>query len=104
MSKWNDQKTEDLLKTTIALKTLDEAKRFFRDLMTGQELIEFGNRWQAAKMLSKNIAYTKIEKEIGLSSATIARVSKWLNKGMDGYKLAINRINRHNSSLISKKS
>ena len=103
MPKWSNQKTENLFEVIVALKTPGEARRFFRDLMTEQELIEFGNRWQAARMLNQNIAYTKIEKETGLSSRTIARVSKWLNKGMGGYKLAIKKINHHHSFSSSGK-
>jgi TrpR-related protein YerC/YecD len=95
MAKWDNKKTEDLMKAILTLKTTDEAKRFFRDLLTEQEIIEFARRWQAAKMLSKNIPYTQVEKETGLSSTTVARVSKWLNRGMKGYKLALRRLNVH---------
>jgi len=102
MAKWNNPKTEDLLKAILALKNIDEAKRFFRDLLTEQEIIEFGKRWQAAKMLNKKIPYSEVEKETGLSSTTIARVSKWLNKGMDGYKLMLKRLHHHNPSFLGK--
>ena len=61
---------------------------------------EFGKRWKAAKMLNKNIPYSKIEKETGLSSTTVARVAKWLKKGMGGYRLMLRKLNlhHHNSS------
>jgi len=95
MAKWNNQKTEDLLKAILALKNINEAKRFFRDLLTEQEIIEFGKRWQAAKMLNKKIPYSEVEKETGLSSTTVARVSKWLNKGMGGYRLILKRLSTH---------
>jgi len=64
-----------------------------------REIIEFGNRWQAAKMLNNKISYPKIKKETGLSTTTIARVSKWLNRGMNGYKLILQRLNHHNQSF-----
>ena len=104
MANWNNKKTEDLMKAILALKTINEAKRFFRDLLTKQEIIEFAKRWQAARMLSKNIPYTQVEKETGLSSTTVARVSKWLNRGMKGYKLILKRLNIHhpNSSPFGK--
>ena len=95
MSKWDNPKTEDLFRAILALKNINEAKKFFRDLLTEQEIIEFGKRWQAAQMLNKNIPYTKVEKETGLSSRTVARISKWLNKGMGGYKLILRRLNRN---------
>ena len=74
-----------------------------RDLLTESELIEFGNRWKAAKMLSQGVTYIKVEKETGLSSTTVARVSKWLNGKMGGYKLMLNKINHHHNLSPSVK-
>ena len=88
---WDNKKTEDLMKAVLALKTVDEAKRFFRDLLTPAELEEFGNRWLAAQMLDNKISYTTIRGKTGLSSATIARIAKWLKKGMGGYRLILDR-------------
>ncbi len=104
MPKWYNQKTIDLFKAILALKNVNESKRFFRDLLTEQEIIEFGNRWKAAQMLEQNISYFEIEKVTGLSSTTIARISKWLNKGMGGYKLMLKRLSthHHNSSTSEK--
>lgn len=84
--------TNDLLRTILELKTLDEARRFFRDLLTAQELLEFGRRWQAAQMLNDNRPYSEIVQKTGLSSTTVARISKWLKKGMGGYQLMLGRV------------
>lgn len=96
-----NKKIENLYKAILALKNIDEAKKFFRDLLTEQEIEEFSKRWQVANMLSEKISYSTIEKKTGLSSTTIARISKWLNKGKGGYKLAIKRYH-HNSSFLKK--
>ena len=66
--------------------------------MTESEIIELGNRWKAAQMLAEEITYPKIQKETGLSTRTIARISAWLKNGKGGYKLALNKIHHHNSS------
>jgi len=97
MKKWDNKKTEDLFKSILRLKEIGETKKFFRDLLTEEELIELGKRWQVAQMLNKKISYEKIEKETGLSSRTVARISKWLNRGMGGYKLMLKKINHHNN-------
>jgi len=102
-AKWNNPKTRELFKVIVSLKNIGEAKRFLRDLLTEQEIIEFGKRWQAARMLNRGVPYSEIEKETGLSSTTIARVSKWLNRGMGGYKLALKRQNSHHSNPSSGK-
>lgn len=101
MLKWDNEKTENLMKAILSLRNLDEAKRFFRDLMTEKEIIEFSNRWQAAQMLYKKNPYSNIEKETGLSSRTVARVLKWLNKGRGGYMLMLKKINRHHHNSPS---
>ena len=97
MEKWDNQKTKDLLQNVLAIKSLREAKMFFRDLMTEGELLEFGNRWKVAQMLSAGLSYPEIQKETGLSTRTIARISKWLKNGKGGYRLALNKLHHHNS-------
>jgi len=98
MTKWDSKTTEDLFKTILKLENFNEAKRFFRDLFTETEIIEFGKRWQTARMLSRGVPYLEIEKKTGLSSTTVARVSQWLNKGTGGYKLMIEKLNSHHGS------
>jgi TrpR-related protein YerC/YecD len=86
------KETKELIRAICRLENETEAGKFLRDLLTEQELVEFGKRWQAAQMLDKNVPYAEIEKKTGLSSRTVARIAKWLNKGMGGYKLMIKRI------------
>lgn len=93
---WKSQENKRLVEAILALKTEDEAACFLRDLMTEGEIAEFAKRLKAAEMLADNISYALIEKETGLSSTTVARVSKWLNNGEGGYKKIINRIHHHN--------
>ena len=93
----DSKETEHLFLTILSLHTLEEAKAFFRDLLTESEIDEFSKRWKAARMLYVQIPYSEIQRETGLSSRTVARISKWLQSGMDGYKLLINR-NHHNDS------
>ena len=98
MEKWNNRKTKELIEAILAIEKKKEAKAFFRDLMTEKEIIEFGNRWKAAQMLSGNLSYPKIQKETGLSTRTIARISDWLKNGKGGYITMINKLNIHNYS------
>ncbi len=94
ISKKDNKRIGELIEAVLALKNRQEARRFLRDLMTEKELIEFGNRWKAARMLADKVIYTEIENETRLSSTTVARVSKWLNKGMGGYKLMLKRLGK----------
>jgi len=76
----------------LRLKSLDECKRFFRDLLTETEIHEFAQRWKAAQMLEAHIPYKAIERETGLSSRTIARVQRWMKHGRGGYSLMLRRM------------
>lgn len=89
-----NKKTENLYQAILLLKTVDECKRFFRDLLTEAEIKEFSNRWLVAQMLDKKEPYEKITKVTGMSSTTIARIQKWLNGKLGGYQLMLNRINK----------
>jgi len=92
MSTWKTNESDQLFSAILALQNKEEAERFFRDLLTESEIAEFGNRWKAAKMLDAKYSYTQIEKETGLSSATVARIAKWLNGEVQGYRLVLDRI------------
>jgi TrpR-related protein YerC/YecD len=90
--KWLNQDTDDLFEAILKLENLGEARRFFRDLLTEKEIVEFGQRWKVARMLAKQLRYTEIEKKTGMSSTTIARVHKWLKEGMGGYQIILKRL------------
>lgn len=90
-----DKKTENLLNAILALENMNETKRFLRDLLTENEIEEFANRWEAAQLLNNKTPYSQIEKQTELSSATISRISKWLNNGTGGYQLMLKKLHHH---------
>ncbi|MEK7166976.1 MAG: YerC/YecD family TrpR-related protein [Patescibacteria group bacterium] len=100
---WNNKKNKQLINAILTLKTFDEAKRFLRDLMTEKEIEEFSKRLQTAEMLNAKISYSVIEQKTGMSSTTVARVSKWLNRKQSGYKIIINRLHHNNFVQARKK-
>ena len=89
---WVKPDTNKLFEAILLLRTRKEAQCFFRDLLTVNELAEFTNRWRVARMLSKKRSYTVITKQTGMSSTTIARIGKWLTKGMGGYRTMIQKL------------
>ena len=86
---WINPESDALFDVILALKDREEAKRFFRDLLTEKEILEFGRRWKAAKMLAAGKGYIDIENATGMSSTTISRINQWLTAGMGGYRMAI---------------
>lgn len=85
---------KELYKAFLALQTEEECKKFLRDLLTEAEIKEFINRWKVVRMLDEKISYEEIEKQTGMSSTTVARISKWFKKGMGGYQLMIQRLKK----------
>ncbi len=89
--KLESKEIQDLFEAILKTRTKEEVQFFLRDLLTMKEIESFAMRWKAAQMLDKGISYLEIERETGLSSATIARVSEYLKYGYDGYRLVLNR-------------
>ena len=96
---WNEKKNKQLVEAILALETANETERFLRDIMTEQEILDFSNRLEAASLLSQDIQYNFITESTGLSSKTIARIAKWLNGSLGGYRLILNRITQNQSKL-----
>ena len=96
---WDTKEKKQLIAGILVLKNADEAKRFLRDLMTPKEINEFGNRLEAAKLLSQDVQYNAIIENTGLSSSTISRISKWLKGSLGGYRLILSRLHHNPSSL-----
>ncbi len=88
---WLTPATLDLLKTIVALKTVEEAQRFFRDLCTIPELQTLAARWQVARLLDQGVHYGQIARRTGVSTATITRINTWRRFGMGGYRLLLDR-------------
>jgi len=99
-----NNKTDNLFLAILSLKSVKEAKCFFRDLCTVDEIQEMSDRWEIAQLLNDKLSYRDIASKLKTSTTTVSRVAQWFNNGMDGYKLVLNRLNHHNSSNISRKS
>jgi TrpR-related protein YerC/YecD len=89
---WNTKENKQLIEALLSLKNTEETKSFLRDLMTESELTEFGKRLEAARLLSRDVQYNTIIDATGLSSTTIARISKWLKGSLGGYRLVLSRL------------
>lgn len=92
MKKPHPKDVDSLYRAVLQLKTVEECRRFFRDLLTETEIDEFAERWSVAQMLARRTPYTQIEASTGLSSRTIARVGRWLRRGRGGYALVMQRL------------
>ena len=74
------------------LKTVEECRQFFEDVCTIKEVQDMAQRLDAAILLDQGAGYQAVTQQVGLSTATISRVSRSLNYGSGGYRAAIDRL------------
>ncbi len=83
---------EHLFEAILTLENKEECFRFFEDVCTVNELLSLSQRFEVARMLTKNKTYLEIAEQTGASTATISRVNRSLNYGNDGYHLVFSRM------------
>jgi len=91
-SKTTNKDAKALYEAVLKLESVDECKKFFRDLCTLSEIDAMVERYKVAKMVDEGIPYREISKKVGSSTATITRVAHWLHHGKGGYKLVLERL------------
>ncbi len=89
---WTSKKTDELFKAVLSLKNIEECEKFFRDILTLEEIREIAARWHVVKMIDEGVSYREIADKTKISTSTITRVANWLHHGMGGYKLALKRL------------
>lgn len=82
----------NLYRAITMIENEDEMEAFLTDLCTIKELQDMAQRLSAAKMLKNGENYLNIASEIGISTATISRVSRALNYGTGGYDMVLEKL------------
>lgn len=95
-SKLQNEETDILFKAILSLETIEDCYRFFEDVCTIKEIKAMTQRLEVARLLDEGKKYTEIEEKTGASTATISRISRVLNYGEDGYKLALKNLKKIN--------
>lgn len=90
-SRIKSQQVDELFDAILLLETKEECYRFFEDLCTIKEINSIAQRLEVAKLLTMKKTYTEIESKTGASTATISRVNRSLNYGVDGYKTILRK-------------
>ena len=79
--------------TTVSLlDSVDEIQCFFKDMFSETEAIMFARRLKIAKLLLRGKSYDVIQKDMKISSATIASVHAWLDGGFGGYIRGVQKL------------
>ncbi len=86
------EQADSLFEAVLKLETIEECYRFFEDICTIKEVQAISQRLEVAKLLRAGKTYSEIEGKTGASTATISRVNRSLNYGVDGYNLVLERL------------
>ena len=92
MAPFNTPSIDRLFATILRLQNVEECHKFFEDICTIKEVQDMAQRLDAAVMLDEGAGYQAISEQVGISTATISRVSRCLNYGSGGYRMAIDRL------------
>ena len=82
----------DLYRAVLLLKNREECYQFFHDLCTMGELKAMEQRCEVAQLLHEGKIYNDILEQTGASTATISRVKRSLDYGMDSYRKLFQRM------------
>lgn len=85
-NKITEEMTEELYKTIIQLKSVEDCRLLFEDLCTFKEVEQMAQRVTAAKLLLEGKTYAQVIERTEISSATLSRVSRCIQHGSGGYK------------------
>ena len=88
----HSESADRLFEAILSLKDAEECYNFFEDICTITEIKDMCQRLDTAFLIDKGISYQKISEQIGVSTATISRVSRCLNYGAGGYRTVIDRM------------
>lgn len=85
----------NLLWTSITeLKTREEVKNFFKDLLSESEAIMLARRILVAQELLEGKTYEDIMKKYKVGRSTLANVNRWLESGFGGYEKALKKFEK----------
>ncbi|MBE5752922.1 MAG: TrpR-related protein YerC/YecD [Clostridiales bacterium] len=80
------EEMKKLLYTTILnCKTVEDLEDLFDDLCTFKEVEQMAQRIESARMLADGKTYAEIIEKTEISSATLSRVSRCVQRGSGGY-------------------
>ena len=74
-----------LFTTVLNCETVEDLEALFDDLCTYKEVEQMAQRIEAAKMLTQGKTYAEIIDKTEISSATLSRVSRCVQRGSGGY-------------------
>ena len=90
-AKVSEEMKKFLFETILSFETTEELDDLFDDLCTYKEVEQMAQRIEAAKMLTQGKTYAEIIEKTEISSATLSRVSRCVQRGSGGYARVLSK-------------
>lgn len=98
MATLRSQSIDRLFEVILQLESVEECYRFFEDICTVHEVQDMAQRLDTAVLLDEGVNYQTISQQVGVSTATISRVSKCSEYGTGGYQTVIQRLKQEDEA------
>ena len=98
MANFHSESIDRFFRAVLNLQSVEECYHFFEDVCTINEVQDMAPRLDTAIMLDQGFNYQTISQKIGISTATISRVSKCLNYGSGGYRAALDKLSEEDKA------
>lgn len=89
MPGYHSKSIDNLIHVMAQIRDPEDCRAFLEDLCTIKELQDMAQRFETAILLREGKNYQEISAQMGISTATISRVSRCLNYGSGGYQKAM---------------
>jgi len=100
----NSESLTRLYKAMLTLETEAECREFLADICTIKELLDMAQRLETATLLDRGENYQTISEKLGISTATISRVSRCLTYGDGGYHMVLDRLESLEAKAAQKQA
>ena len=71
----------------LTLRDKDQIRFFLSRLLTESEQVMLMRRWEVAALLVNGLTYEQIQRKLGVGTATIVGVDRWLTDSAHEYQL-----------------
>lgn len=92
MPNYRSESIDRLFQAILTLESVEDCYTFFDDICTISEMQDMAQRLDTAFLLNEGKSYQTISQQVGVSTATIGRVSRCLNYGKGGYRSVIEKL------------
>lgn len=85
---------QQLYEAIAAIRTTEEARKFFQDLCTPTEIQAMADRWLVVDLIKAGKPYRQIYAETNVSVTTVGRVARCILLGTGGYNVIYDRLEK----------